>query len=189
MVRHLVMRAARTDDNLAGRASSDYDADMHGAMLVYLAGEKQAGVLAAAAGLLSLAAALSFLAPRLELRSFAITLGVLGLLEVAIGVGLWLRTGPQVARLSATLEREPARFRVEEGARMRRVQRNFAFLEYGWIVLVSGAALTAVLGKHHHGLAGAALALGLHVSFLLCFDVIAERRGSVYLDALERAPG
>jgi hypothetical protein len=170
---------------------SDYDAAMEESMLVnlsaYFHGEKQAGLLAAAAGLLSLAAALSFLAPRLELRSFAITLAVLGVLELALGVGLWLRTGPQVTKLAETLEREPARFYADEAVRMRRVQRNFGFLEYGWIVIMAGAAVTAVVGKHRHGLAGVALALGLHAAFFLCFDLIAERRGAVYLHALERA--
>jgi hypothetical protein len=161
---------------------------MRDALLLYFAGEKHAGLLAALVGAVALAAALMLWSPRWGLRPFAVALGIIGLVELAIGVGLYLKTGPQVERLVAQLEREPARLYADEGARMAKVQRNFVYLEYGWIVLVVGAAVTAVAAKERHGLSSVALALALQGSFFLAFDLVAERRGAVYLAAL-RSPG
>ncbi|MGZ3442839.1 MAG: hypothetical protein ACXVDD_25135, partial [Polyangia bacterium] len=69
---------------------------MRDALLLYFAGEKQAGLLAALVGAVALAAALLLWSPRWGLRPFALALGIIGLVELAIGVGLHLKTGPQV---------------------------------------------------------------------------------------------
>jgi hypothetical protein len=42
-------------------------------------------------------AAASMLRARVDLRAFAVTLGVLALAQIVLGLGLYLRTGPQVA--------------------------------------------------------------------------------------------
>jgi hypothetical protein len=159
---------------------------MRVAILTYFAGEKSAGVLVALVGLLGLAAALFFSQPRWELRPLAVTLGVLALVEVALGVGLFLRTGPQVDQLLAQLASEAARFYTEEGARMAKVQRNFVTLERVWIGLVTAGSLVAVTQKHRPWISGIALGLLLNAAFLLAFDLVAERRGAIYLREIER---
>src|SRR5437867_7578415 len=96
---------------------------MHDALMIYFNGEKNAGLFLAGIGLAELAAAALLF--RQDLRSLAATIGVLALAEIALGVGLYLRTDPQVGRLVSQLGAEPARFYTDEGARMARVQRNF----------------------------------------------------------------
>src|SRR5262249_2309329 len=125
--------------------------------------------------------------PRLELRSFAITLGVFALLQLAIGIGLWLKTGPQVEALPAQLSSDLPRYFAEEGARMVKVQRNFVILEWAWLALIAVSAVVAVAQKERAGLSGVALGILINVSIILAFDVIAERRGAVYLQAIESA--
>jgi hypothetical protein len=68
---------------------------MQDALTVYFDGEKYAGLLLAGiAGSVMIAAAIMFRSGA-GLRSFAVTLGVLALAEIALGVGLYVRTGPQ----------------------------------------------------------------------------------------------
>jgi hypothetical protein len=65
------------------------------------------------------------------------------------------------------------------------VQRNFVILEYLWIVLILGAAVTAVAMKSRFMVSGIALGIAINVALLLTFDMVAERRGAVYLTALQ----
>lgn len=154
-------------------------------MLSYFEGEKNGGLVAALVGLLSLLAA-GVLATRgsVELRPFAIALAALGLLELVVGLGLYAKTGPQVASLLERIESEPARFYASELARMAKVQKNFVTLEIVWCVLLSGGALLAVTQKQRPTASGVAMAFVLSAAFFLAFDLVAERRGAAYYAAL-----
>src|SRR5262245_4954675 len=101
---------------------------MNEALTTYFAGEKNAGAVLAVIGLLMGAGAL--LATRGLPKAFTYTLAVWALLELAIGVGLYLKTDPQVARLAALLANDAAAFYTTEQPRMATVQRNFVLLEY-----------------------------------------------------------
>jgi hypothetical protein len=111
----------------------------------------------------------------------AITLTLIALVEMAIGVGLYLRTGPQLQRLEAQLRVDEAAFHSAESARMARVQRNFVIIEYAELAIILTAALVAVFMKQRTGAVGVALGLLVHAAVLLTFDVLAERRGADYL--------
>jgi len=155
---------------------------MRDALTIYFEGEKSAGLFLACIGVAELAAAA--LLYRADLRSFATTIGVLALAEIALGVGLYLRTDPQVGRLVSQLGAEPARFYVDESARMARVQSNFVIVEYVETAFIMVSALVAVAQKGRPGLTGIALGLLVSAAFLLTFDLVAERRGEAYLAAI-----
>jgi hypothetical protein len=157
---------------------------MHDILTTYFNGEKNAGLLLIAVGAIGLAAAGLFFPARWGLRSLAVTLGILALAEIALGVGLYLRTGPQVNDLMAQLGSEPARFYAEEGARMARVQRTFVVIEYVELAVILASAIVAITQKHRPTLMGIALGLLISGAFLLAFDLVAERRGAVYVTAL-----
>src|SRR5439155_22560596 len=106
------------------------DAAMHDALLIYFTGEKNASVFLGALGVAVIAAAAVLARTRSDLRSCAATLGIVALIEIAIGVGLHLRTGPQVSRLTTQLPSDPARLHSDEAARIARVQRNFLVIQY-----------------------------------------------------------
>ncbi|HEV8317202.1 MAG TPA: hypothetical protein VGQ10_07320 [Vicinamibacterales bacterium] len=155
---------------------------MHDALMIYFNGEKNAGLFLAGIGLAELAAAALLF--RQDLRSLAATIGVLALAEIALGVGLYLRTDPQVGRLVSQLGAEPARFYTDEGARMALVQRNFVIVQYVELAVVIGSAIVAIAQKARPGLTGIALGLVVSAAFLLAFDVVAESRGEAYLAAI-----
>jgi len=159
---------------------------MQDAMTVYFNGEKYAGLLLAGVATALLVAAAIMFRARLDLRAFALTLGILALAQIVLGVGLYLRTGPQVSRLVAQLHSDAAGFRAAESARMARVQSNFVVVEYVELAVIILTAVAAVAQKHAPGRSGIALGLLISASMLLAFDVIAERRGAEYLSAISR---
>lgn len=159
---------------------------MQDAILEYFTGEKLAGVTVAVVGAVGLVAAGVLMMPRWELRPMAAVLAVMGLLELTVGVGLWLKTGPQVESLLALQASDPARMLAEEGARMTKVQANFVRLEVLWVALMAAAAAVVLTQKGRPTLWAVCLGLALHAAFMLVFDAVAERRGAVYLAALRR---
>jgi hypothetical protein len=158
---------------------------MREVMLSYFGGEKYSAVPLIAAGVVALAASVVLLSPRWGLRSLGVTVGILALLHLGIGMSVYLRTGPQVNQLLAQLESDPGRFYDEETARMITLQGNLVSIEYVELAVVLLSAIAAVAWKTRPGLAGVALGLLLNVAFVLAFDLVAERRGAVYLAALE----
>jgi hypothetical protein len=158
---------------------------MQDAVMTYFDGEKSAGLLLVGIGALGIAAALLFYQPRWGLRSLAVTLGILALAEIALGAGLYLRTDPQVRSLVTQLESEPRRFHSDEVARMNRVQRTFVVIQYVEVAVIIVSALVALTMKSRVGIAGVALGLLINAAFLLAFDIVAERRGALYLAAIE----
>lgn len=152
--------------------------------MTYFDGEKNAGLMLLGLGLVVVTGAAILFPARWELRSFAVTLAVFGLVEVAIGAGLYLKTGPQVDRLVLQLTSEPAAFQATEGPRMAAVQRNFVILESVWLVLIAGSAILAIWQKRSTTISGIALGVIVNVTVFFAFDVIAERRGERYAQLL-----
>ncbi len=161
---------------------------MRDAILTYFAGEKHAALLLIAAGVVTAAAAAGLFPARWGLRSLAITLGVFAVLYLALGIGLHVRTGPQVGRLLQQLGSDAAAFGAEETARMAKVQRNFVLIEYVEVALAVVSVIAALAFKSRSVLVGVAVGLAINAAFLLAFDLVAERRGAVYLTALEAPP-
>ena len=161
---------------------------MNDALTRYFDGEKNAGLFFAGIGLAVLVAA-AVLFPEREMRSFAITLLVFGLLELAVGAGLYLKTGPQVARLVEQLTRDGAAFYAAERPRMAIVQRNFVYLESLWLALIVSSAAVAVWQKRNVTLSGVALGILVSTAVVLAFDILADRRGEEYLNALSASQG
>lgn len=92
--------------DVSGSRGADVDESEEYGMqdpLMTFNGEKNAGLLLIGIGLVGIAAAAVFFQARWGLRSLAVTLGVLALAQIALGVGLYLRTDPQVKGLIAQL--------------------------------------------------------------------------------------
>jgi hypothetical protein len=154
------------------------------ALHAYFDGEKYAGLLLAGISVAVLIAAAIMFRAGPSHRPFAATLGVFALIQIALGVGLYLRTGPQVAALVSQLGADAPAFYSAEAARMDRVQRNFVIIEYVELVIIVAAAIVAIAEKTRPGLSGVALGFLISASVLLAFDVIAERRGAEYVAAI-----
>jgi hypothetical protein len=157
---------------------------MEQALTTYFEGEKTAGLMLAGIGVVGLVAAAVLYPARYDLRALSITVAACALVELAIGVGLFLKTPSQIARLEGELHTDTAAFYAAETPRMERVQRTFMILELTWIAFISGTAIVAVAFKQRPAIHGIALGLLVHLGSLLAFDLIADRRGAVYLEAL-----
>ena len=153
-------------------------------MLQYFAGERHAALLLVAGALVTFGASGALFAARWGLRSLSVTLGIFGVLMLSIGLGLYVRTGPQVAQLLAQLGSDAPRFFAAETQRMIAVQRNFIIIEYVEATIIVSCAILSIVLKHRASWVGVTLGLVLSAAFLLAFDLIAERRGATYLQAL-----
>jgi hypothetical protein len=157
---------------------------MQDALTIYFDGEKYAGLILAAVAVCGIAAAAILFRAGPGFRSFAITLAIIGLAEIALGLGLYARTGPQVQHLEEQMRSDLTGFYQVEGTRMARVQRNFVIVEYVELFVIITTAVSAVAMKARSEMIGVALGLLINGAILLAFDVLAERRGADYLEAL-----
>jgi len=157
---------------------------MDDAMTTYFNGERYAGLILAGVAITAIVTATLLFRAGGALRSLAITVSLVALAELALGVGLYVRTGPQVRRLHDQLIADEVAFYSDEGARMARVQRNFVIVEYAEVFVIFTTALVAVWLKARPIPSGIALGLLINAAILLSFDVLAERRGAEYFAAI-----
>jgi len=157
---------------------------MHEAITRYFDGEKLAGLVLVALGVVGFAG-LAVLW-RSSYRGALIPLGLIALLQLAVGTGLYLRTDRQVADLRAQLDRSPAEFKSVEGGRMAKVMRSFIVIEIVEIALLCVGIAIAFGFKQRETLFAVGLAILGQSAVMLIFDLTAEARGRPYVAAIER---
>ena len=145
----------------------------------YFEGEKHAGALALALGLVAVAGAVWLWRDAGPYKAMLYPLALVGVIELGVGVGLLVRTGPQVAALTAELERTPEAAVAKERARIVRVNERFELIKAAELLLIAVAAALIVFAGRP-AIAGVGLGLLLQASALLVFDVFAEQRAHVY---------
>jgi hypothetical protein len=111
---------------------------------------------------------------------------VVGGLVLVVGVGLALKTGPQVADLLARLESDPLVALREEVTRMAKVNANWLWLKVTWAV-IAAVGFVLVLALRREWSEALGLTLLLLTTTLMFTDVFAERRAMVYTKALQAA--
>lgn len=159
-------------------------------LAVYFDGEKSAGLVLAVVGVMALAwGALVLRGGAGDLRGVLWPVMLVGALQVAVGAGLFARTDAQVATLRAQLDREPSAFFAAERPRMERVQRNFVWVERVELALLVVGVVLALAGKGAPVAWGVGTGMVVQASVMLAFDLLAERRGAAWLDALRGAAG
>ena len=111
----------------------------------------------------------------------------IGLLQLALGVGLFVRTPGQVAALAEQLHREPTAFAAGERARMARVNRGFRWYRpVEQAILIGGAGCVLLGGLNHSDvLLGVGLGTFLEAARMLVLDHFADARADVYARRLD----
>ncbi len=154
----------------------------------YFAGEKAESLLFVGVGLVAIViAALCWTVLKRPLTSgLAWPLLVVGLIQVGVGGGVYLRTDRQVAELQALLARDPAAYVAAEGPRMAAVMRNFVLYRYTEIaLLVIGLGLSLWGWRAGHAFwLGVGIGLALQSGLMLVADGYAEARGRTYTEAI-----
>lgn len=160
---------------------------MHEAITRYFDGEKLAGLVLVALGVVGFAG-LAVLW-RSSYRGALIPLGLMAVLQLAVGTGLYLRTDRQVAELRAQLDRSPAEYKSVEGQRMARVMRSFIVIELVELALLCTGIGLAFAFKQRETLFAVGLAIIAQSTVMLIFDLTAEARGRPYVEAITRLAG
>lgn len=158
------------------------------ALTTYFDGEKSAGLVLAGVGALASAWAFAVRRGYSDAAGMFWPVVLVGVLQLAVGVGLYARTGSQVAALHAQMERSTTEMLSTERPRMEKVQRNFVVIEVVELVLILVGAALALGFKGAPYRAEVGMGLVLQGAVMLVFDLLAERRGALYLAALLRAP-
>jgi hypothetical protein len=147
----------------------------------YFDAERQAGLLAAVLGLASLGLASYLWGVRSPFKAMAWPLVIVGLVELGIGIGLVMRTGPQVHKLEAGFRAAPQPSAATELQRMTRVNRSFrVIMAIELVLLVGGAFVAWFLRATKPTWSAVGMGLFLQASVMLVFDLFAEHRAQVY---------
>ncbi len=164
-------------------------ADAQDAMHAYFLGEKQQGYFWGGIGLFALSAGGYAFARRTEFsRGFAYPMMAVGLIQLAVGVVLLVRSDAQIAALDKTFGDGARGFRDAELERIRRVNRTFLILEIAEAVLIAGGIGLAGVGasRGNDTMKGVGLGLALQATAMLALDGVASHRAHIYQSALER---
>lgn len=157
------------------------------ALTAYFTGEKHGALALMIIGGAALTAALVLLATKSDYRAMAIPLGLVAILQLAVGVGLYARTDPQVDALVEQHTAEPAALIAAEATRMDRVMKSFEVIKIVELALIAiGVALTYAFA-HRPAIHAVGIGLIIQATTMLVFDLTAERRAVPYVDALRAA--
>ena len=154
----------------------------------YFTAEKQESLLFIAVGLVALGIGAWLWMNGHRLKSMAYPLVAIALIQMVVGVSVYLRTDAQLSTLSVQLQTNPAVLKAEETGRMQTVMKNFSIYKaIEMVLLVLGVGMIAFLQRSDMA-AGIGVGLILQAAFMLALDIFAEARGADYLSALHAIP-
>lgn len=157
---------------------------MDARMVDYLDAERTESKLFVGLGALSIAGGAAALAAsdRDFLRGASLPLMGVGLIQLAVGGGVWWRTEDQKAHLHSLLVADPTRFVSEESARMKIVNDNFVIYRWAELGLLGAGVATSVVGSkvNEDFVTGVGVGLAFQSAVMLALDFFAERRGREY---------
>ena len=153
-------------------------------LLRYFDAEKQESLLFVAVGIAAIVASLYLYRRARRWRGMVGPLVAIAAIQLVVGTTVFLRTDAQAAALQRQLVAAPATFKVEEGARMKTVLRNFDLYKSIELALLAAgiAAALGLRGREYWRAFG--LALALQSAFMLVLDFYAEARAQDYVAAL-----
>lgn len=123
-------------------------------------------------------------------KGLAVPLVVLGLLQAIVGFTIYTRTDKQKTEIAYNIGMEPVAYVGKtELPRMKKVMKNFVLLRWLEIIfLVTGLVLLFIfrLNPDRSFWFGLGIALSLQAAIMLGADHFAEKRGKVYMEALQK---
>lgn len=124
-----------------------------------------------------------------RLKTMAIPLVSIALIQLVVGGTVLLRTDSQIERLSQLYQTAPTQFKTEEVSRMEVVMKNFSTYKIIEVSLLCVGMLLIVFMQRVDIAAGIGAGLVLQSALMLTLDVFAESRGNDYLNALRAMTG
>ena len=133
--------------------------------------------------------ALYFFPSSFLVRGAATALIAIGLLQVGLGLNIFLRTDKQSKNLLQQLSKNPIQYYSEETNRMDKVMSNFKIIRKVELVLILLGlvfALMGSLGQMGHFIIGTGLGLCVQSVCSLLIDLSAEWRAGLYFYHLQK---
>lgn len=152
---------------------------MRAAITAYFQGEKMAGAMVLPIGLAFAACGLWVFLRGAEWKHTSWPLWVGAVVQIGIGVVLYLRSDGQAQALIDHADRLTA-----EAQRMAGVLRTFTILKIVWVALIA-ACVAAPYLIQKAWVRPVAVGIIANAALVLLFDIIADARARVYLAALE----
>lgn len=155
----------------------------------YFMAEKQTALfilIVGAAALIS-AVLLYWLGGKPFWKGFALPLGLIALVQLAVGYTVYTRSDSQRKDVVYKMDMNPQAIANEELPRMEKVMKQFVVYRYAEIVLLAaGVILFFYFRQKPTGAfwSGVGLALALQAVLMLAVDFTAEQRGEKYMQVL-----
>ena len=141
-------------------------------------------------GILSICLALIFLGiiKYSFFKGMAVPLLLIGLTQLTVGSIVYLRSPEDKYRVTQMLINERSKIKTEEIPRMEKVMQNFTVYKWIEIVLILASIILLIIFYSSPQTYWKGLALGLLIQaiIMLSLDVLAENRGQVYIEQLQK---
>lgn len=116
-------------------------------------------------------------------KGFAVPVVIIGIIQVIVGATVALRTPSHLAGIDARLASDAAGLKRDEAARMTKVMSGFKTFKIVEVVFIA-AGLAGCLFVSQPFWLGIAMGMLIQGALMLPADIVAERRGAVYQEAL-----
>lgn len=154
-------------------------------MSAYFAAEKWESLLFMVCGLTAVVIAIVLWRSESSYRGMLYPLVIIGLIQVVAGSAVFFRTDAQAGALASQLQVSPADYEKAELARMKIVNRNFAWYKTIEIVLLAAGIGMTYLFRQNDFLYSLAVGLVLESALMLVADLFAEHRAEDYVRAIQ----
>lgn len=119
-------------------------------------------------------------------QGFAIPAILIGIIQIVVGSTVYFRTDQQIIQVETLYQQDQAAFKNAEVPRMNTVMKNFSIYKMVEVAFVVIGLLLIFLAPSKEFWLGIGVGMLLQGAFMLTADIFAERRGTEYIQAIDR---
>ena len=121
-------------------------------------------------------------------KGMAIPLLVVGIIQLGVGISVYNRSFKDIERVTHFIKQEPQKIQTEELPRMEKVMKNFTIYKWIEIIIIVSAIILfiAFYSSPQTFWKGLALGLLMQAGITLSLDLLAEKRGQIYIEKLQQ---
>lgn len=153
----------------------------------YFTAEKTESIGFMGAGLLALSLSIFFIF-RVKLpfyNGLSYALIAIALIQIVVGASIYFRSPKDIKRVNTIIKTDKSRLMTEEIPRMDTVLKAFKLYKWIEISLIVLGILLFIFCSRLSLWAGFGLGLSLQAGIMLILDLLAEKRGQVYLEFIQ----
>ena len=111
---------------------------------------------------------------------------LVGLIQIIVGTTVYIRSPKDIIKVEQFIRNEPQKIQTEELPRMEVVMKSFTFYKWIEIILMLTGIILFILFYNSSQTFWKGLGLGLIIQavLMLTLDIVAEKRGRIYIQNL-----